>query len=136
MYLRKMSVSRDEKRIIVGIGANLQRSAISAKAYTCGCVRLFGARAMDKASIREVIDNVPNPSRRVGLFKTKKLLAMPLFPFKGAVMYLIGNLALAPKTLRRNISSDLVVGETRRVVAPLGAGLCGFRPPGSRSRSC
>jgi hypothetical protein len=45
----------------------------------------------------------------MGLLKTKKLLAMPLFSFKGAVMYLISNLALAPKTLRRNISPDLVI---------------------------
>lgn len=40
-----------------------QGSSIGAPAYSCSSVRLFSTGAMNQAPVREIIDNVPYPSR-------------------------------------------------------------------------
>lgn len=68
---------------------------------------------MNQASVREVIDDVSDPSRRMSLLEPENIRAMPVFSFQGAVVDLIGNLALTSETLRGYIGSDLILGETR-----------------------
>ena len=88
-----------------------QCTAIGAPTNSSSRIWLLGAAAIYWISIREVIDYVSDPAGRVCLLKPEKLLAMPLFPFKGAVMYLVGNLALTPKPLSSDIGTNLISGE-------------------------
>lgn len=48
-----------------------QCSAISAPAHSSSRVWFFGTGAMHGTSIGEIIDYIPDPTRRVCLFKTK-----------------------------------------------------------------
>ena len=79
---------------------------------------------MDQASVRETTDYVADPSGWV-MFSAKDLVAMSLFSIKRAIMYVIGNVPLTPKTLGGNIGPDLIIRETGCIISSFCLGsLC------------
>lgn len=108
-----------------------QCASISAPANSSSRIWLLGAAAIRWVSIREVIDYVSDPTRRVCLLKPEELLAMPLFPFKGAVVYLIGNLALTPKPFSSDIRTNLICGKAWIIISSFRSGLWSFDASGN-----